>query len=84
MNNNLFDIADITLLKVTNRPEIIMSKGQGMYLTDTQRNSYLDFIGGWAVNCLGHSPKVISQALARQSNTLVNASPAFFNLPMII
>ncbi|MFH0780424.1 MAG: aminotransferase class III-fold pyridoxal phosphate-dependent enzyme [Pseudomonadota bacterium] len=82
-NKKLLEIANTKLLKVTNRPDIIMCKGQGMYLSDTNENKYLDFIGGWAVNCLGHSPKVISNILAKQSCTLVNASPSFYNLPML-
>ena len=79
----LLEIANMKLLKVANRPEIIMCKGQGMYLYDSIGNKYLDFIGGWAVNCLGHSPKVISDILTKQSCTLVNASPSFYNLPML-
>ena len=79
----LLRIADTTLLKVTDRPEILMLKGKGLYLYDTEGNRYLDFIGGWAVNCLGHSPKVISDVLAEQSRRLVNASPSFYNLPML-
>jgi acetylornithine/N-succinyldiaminopimelate aminotransferase len=79
----LIQIADTTLLKVTDRPEIVMYKGEGLYLFDTEGNRYLDFIGGWAVNCLGHSPKVISDVLAEQSRRLINASPSFYNLPML-
>jgi len=79
----LLQIADTALLKVTDRPEIVMQKGEGLYLIDTEGNRYLDFIGGWAVNCLGHSPKVISDVLAEQSLLLINASPSFYNVPML-
>jgi len=79
----LIQIADTALLRVTNRPEIVMYKGEGLYLFDIEGNKYLDFIGGWAVNCLGHSPKVISDILAEQSRRLINASPSFYNLPML-
>lgn len=81
--NKLMEIAENRLLKVTERPPVIMERGSGMILYDTEGNRYLDFIGGWAVNCLGHSPKVLADALARQSSTLVNASPSFYNLPML-
>ncbi|MDP4088223.1 MAG: acetylornithine/succinylornithine family transaminase [Bacillota bacterium] len=67
----------------TVRPDIVMEKGRGMYLWDTEGKKYLDFVGGWAVNCLGHSPEVISKALERQAAELVNASPSFYNRPMI-
>ncbi len=79
----LLQIADTKLLKVTDRPEIVMHRGEGLYVFDTEGNQYLDFIGGWAVNCLGHSPKVITDVLAEQSRRLINASPSFYNLPML-
>lgn len=60
-----------------------MEQGKGMYLWDTTGKKYLDFIGGWAVTALGHCPDVITAALAEQSTKLVNASPAFYNVPMI-
>ncbi|MBF8270211.1 MAG: acetylornithine/succinylornithine aminotransferase [Gammaproteobacteria bacterium] len=81
--SELIKIANSRLLTVTSRPDIVMCKGQGMYLYDTEDNCYLDFIGGWAVNCLGHSPRVIADVLAEQSRTLINASPSFYNLPML-
>ncbi|MBN2403544.1 MAG: aspartate aminotransferase family protein [Spirochaetes bacterium] len=76
-------IANNNLLKVTNRPDIVMCKGKGMYLYDTDGKRYLDLVAGWGVNSLGHSPKAIAKALAKQAKTLVNASPAYYNVPMI-
>jgi acetylornithine/N-succinyldiaminopimelate aminotransferase len=80
---NLMQIANSKLLKVTNRPDIVMSKGKGLYLYDTDGNKYLDFVAGWGVNALGHSPKVIADALSKQAKALMNASPAYYNVPMI-
>jgi acetylornithine/N-succinyldiaminopimelate aminotransferase len=77
------NIANQALLFVTSRPPVVMASGQGMYLLDTEGKRYLDFVGGWAVTCLGHSPEVIHRTLALQSQLLVNASPAFLNKPMI-
>lgn len=71
------------ILDINEFPDIIMEKGEGMYLWDTEENIYLDFLGGWAVTSLGHSPKVIQEALKEQSETLVNASPSFYNKPMV-
>ena len=42
------------------------SVGQGSWLTDSEGRRYLDFIQGWAVNCLGHCRRAITQALARR------------------
>lgn len=81
--DNLIAAAERSLLKTTERPEIVMQRGQGMYLYDTEGKKYLDFIGGWAVNCLGHCPPAVVQAIELQARTLINASPAFYNRPMI-
>lgn len=75
--------ANDAILFVANRPQVVMEHGEGMYIWDTNGTKYLDFIGGWAVTCLGHSPKVISDALLEQSNKLVHASPGFYNKPMV-
>jgi len=79
----LLEAAEKSVLFTAARPSIIMEKGEGMYLWDTEGRSYLDFIGGWAVNALGHSPRIIQEALAEQSAQLVNASPGFYNRPMV-
>ena len=71
------------ILFTANRPDIVMTSGQGMYITDSEGQTYLDFVGGWAVNALGHSPAVLREALAEQASKLVLSSPAYFNEPMI-
>ncbi|CAL60948.1 Acetylornithine aminotransferase (ACOAT) [Herminiimonas arsenicoxydans] len=71
------------LLYITNRPELVFTEGDGMWLTDHNGKRYLDYLQGWAVNCLGHSPKCIQDALAAQSKKLINPSPAFYNEPSI-
>lgn len=79
----LLEQAEKSILFTAVRPDVVMEKGEGMYLWDTDGKKYLDFIGGWAVNCLGHCPSVIADALNMQASLLVNASPTFFNKPMI-
>jgi acetylornithine/N-succinyldiaminopimelate aminotransferase len=66
-------------MNVAKRPPILMVEGHGSYLKDSRGREYLDFVQGWAVNCLGHSPEVVAQALARQATQLINASPSFYN-----
>jgi acetylornithine/N-succinyldiaminopimelate aminotransferase len=72
-----------SLMYITNRPEIVFVRGEGAWLYDDKGRSYLDFVQGWAVNCLGHSPVEIREALIEQSGQLINPSPAFYNAPMI-
>ncbi len=75
--------AEQSVLFTANRPNMVIERGEGMYLWDMEGKRYLDFVGGWAVASLGHSPKVLADALTRQAATLVHASPGFHNQPMI-
>jgi len=70
------------IMKIAERPPIVMVKGAGSWLWDRDGTRYLDFVQGWAVNCLGHSPRVVLDALAAQGAQLMNCSPAYYNEPM--
>src|ERR1035437_3539255 len=70
-----------TLMEITARPPLVFLRGKGSWLWDHEGKRYLDFVQGWAVNCLGHSPAVIVDALAEQSRKLITPSPAFYNEP---
>ena len=72
-----------SLMPVNQRPDLVFVRGAGAYLYDKQGRRYLDWVQGWAVNCLGHSPAVVAQALSAQANTLINPSPAFYNEPAL-
>jgi acetylornithine/N-succinyldiaminopimelate aminotransferase len=76
-------VASVTesLMWITARPELIFVEGRGSWLTDHNGKRYLDYVQGWAVNCLGHCPPQVQKALAEQSARLINPSPAFFNEP---
>lgn len=70
-------------MPIVQRPPIVFTRGEGHYIWDSDNNKYLDFIQGWAVNCLGHCPPVLAQAIAAQAQTLINCSPAYYNAPML-
>jgi acetylornithine/N-succinyldiaminopimelate aminotransferase len=69
------------LMEITSRPPLVFVRGEGSWLWDHTGKRYLDFVQGWAVNCLGHSPPAIVDALARQARRLITPSPAFYNAP---
>jgi acetylornithine/N-succinyldiaminopimelate aminotransferase len=71
------------LMNITERPPTVFVRGEGSYLWDDSGKRYLDFIQGWAVNCLGHSPPQIAEALAAQAKLLLTPSPAFYNGPSL-
>lgn len=74
-------IATDALMWITPRPDLMFVEGRGSWLTDAQGKRYLDFVQGWAVNCLGHCPPQIAAALTAQASKLINPSPAFYNEP---
>jgi acetylornithine/N-succinyldiaminopimelate aminotransferase len=61
-----------------------MVRGQGAYLWDASGTRYIDFVQGWAVNCLGHSSEVVIRALETQARTLLNPSPAYYSEPALL
>jgi acetylornithine/N-succinyldiaminopimelate aminotransferase len=77
MKIDQYDTAAV--MAVAARPELVFVEGRGSWLFDHRGKRYLDFVQGWAVNALGHSPPEIAGALARQAQRLINPSPAFFN-----
>ena len=72
-----------SVMFITKRPDIVMVEGKGSWLSDQNGKRYLDFLQGWAVNCLGHCNPGIVNALHQQAQKLINPSPAFYNEPMI-
>ena len=72
-----------SIMYITNRPDITMVAGEGSWLSDNEGKRYLDFMQGWAVNCLGHSNPGMISALEQQARKVINPSPAFYNEPMI-
>ncbi|WP_315832764.1 acetylornithine transaminase [Bradyrhizobium prioriisuperbiae] len=71
------------LMDITARPPVVFARGEGAWLWDDTGKRYLDFVQGWAVNCLGHSPPAIAEALAAQAKLLLTPSPAFYNGPSV-
>src|SRR5467141_157277 len=87
-NRREFDMTIAThpfdaLMDITARPPTVFVRGEGSFLWDDSGKRYLDFVQGWAVNCLGHSPPVVAEALAAQAKLLLTPSPAFYNAPSL-
>jgi acetylornithine/N-succinyldiaminopimelate aminotransferase len=67
------------LMPITTRPPVVMVEGTGSWLRDSEGREYLDFVQGWAVNCLGHCHPAMVEALRTQAARLINCSPAYYN-----
>jgi acetylornithine/N-succinyldiaminopimelate aminotransferase len=67
----------------TRRPPVVIERGQGCRVWDTDGREYLDLIAGIAVVSLGHSSPVVQRALAEQSAKLIHVSNLFYSIPQL-
>ena len=65
------------------RQPVVIERGQGTRVWDTDGKEYLDFTAGWAVDCLGHSAPVMVEAISKQAATLIQTSNQFYTLPQL-
>jgi acetylornithine/N-succinyldiaminopimelate aminotransferase len=70
-----------SLMEITARPPLVFVRGEGSWLYDYDGKRYLDFVQGWGVNGLGHSPQLIQRVLTEQAGKLLTPSPAYYNEP---
>ncbi len=70
------------IMNFIKRIPVTFVKGRGLRLWDENGKEYLDFVGGWAADSLGHCHPVLAQALSEQSKTLIHVSNAYYNLPL--
>lgn len=70
-------------LRTVNRTPVTLVRGQGVWVWDDQGRQYLDLVGGWAVNSLGHCPPSVVEALAKQAKTLIQTSNQFYTIPQL-
>jgi acetylornithine/N-succinyldiaminopimelate aminotransferase len=70
-------------MQVVVRVPVTLVKGKGARVWDDKGKEYLDFVGGWAVNSLGHCHPVVADAVAEQAHTLIQTSNQFYNIPQL-
>ena len=75
--------AEQSLLHTYNRYQIIIEKGKGVYLYDTDGIKYLDFVSGIAVFALGYGNKDYNDALKSQIDKVIHTSNYYYNMPAI-
>ena len=68
-------------LPVFNRYKIVLDHGEGAEVWDINGKKYLDFLGGIAVNVLGHNNKVLVQAVTEQAGKLIHCSNLYYTQP---
>ena len=61
------------------RGDVVMARGEGCWLWDTNGRRYLDLTAAQGVAMLGHCHPRLSQALADQAHTLISCPSFFYN-----
>ncbi|MDE6314562.1 MAG: aspartate aminotransferase family protein [Lachnospiraceae bacterium] len=80
-SKHYIDICEENILHTYNRYQIVLEKGNGVYLYDAEGKEYLDFGAGIAVFALGYNYKEYNDALKNQIDKLIHTSNLFYNIP---
>lgn len=75
--------AERDLLHTYNRYQIVLDRGEGVYLYDTDGKKYLDFCAGIAVFALGYGNREYNDALKDQIDKVIHTSNYYYNVPAI-
>jgi acetylornithine aminotransferase/acetylornithine/N-succinyldiaminopimelate aminotransferase len=62
------------LMNTYQRPPVVFTRGQGCYLYDSRGKKYLDFVGGLAVNALGHAHPRLVRVVQREAARMIHLS----------
>src|SRR6266852_274423 len=71
--------AEQFLLPAYKRQPVVMSHGRGAYVFDAAGKKYLDFLGGIAVNALGHAHPRIVKVIRREAARAIHLSNLYHN-----
>lgn len=82
MENKYIQSAEEALLHTYNRFQIVLEKGEGVYLYDINEKKYLDFAAGIAVCSLGYGHPKYVEALKNQIDLLTHTSNLFYSIPV--
>lgn len=72
-----------SMMRTIATPPLMLVRGQGCRVWDSEGREYLDFLAGIAVNSLGHAHPVLVDAVSRQIATLAHVSNYFATPPQI-
>jgi acetylornithine aminotransferase/acetylornithine/N-succinyldiaminopimelate aminotransferase len=68
-----------SLMNTYRRPPVLFTHGRGCRLYDSQGREYLDFLGGIAVNALGHAHPRLVRVIRREAGRAIHLSNLFQN-----
>lgn len=82
MMKEYIEQAEQALIHTYNRYQIVLDRGEGVYLYDIDGKKYLDFTSGIAVFALGYGNQQYNDALKAQIDKVLHVSNYFYTVPM--
>lgn len=77
--NQYVETTENSLVHTYNRFPVVLDRGEGVYLYDTDGKKYLDFGAGIAVSGLGYGNPEFNGALKDQIDQLIHSSNLYYN-----
>ena len=74
---------DAVMMNCYGTPPLALASGDGALVTDVDGKTYIDLLGGIAVNVLGQRHPAVTEAATRQLNTLGHTSNLYAHEPGI-
>ena len=78
MENNIINNTDNYILNTYKRQDLVIDKGNSVYLYDINGKKYLDFVSGIGVNSLGYQNKKYNEAIVNQLNKFNHCSNLYY------
>lgn len=80
-SNECIELAESNILHTYNRYQMVIDRGDGVYLYDINGKKYLDFQAGIAVFAFGYGNKYYNDALKAQIDKVIHTSNLYYNEP---
>jgi predicted acetylornithine/succinylornithine family transaminase len=79
IERDIIKLSEQLLTPTYSRYPIVLRKGRGVRVWDIKNKEYIDFLGGIAVNVLGHCPRKVVLAIQKQVQRLMHVSNLYYN-----
>lgn len=82
-NQDILAMGQQYVMNTYGRLPMALVKGEGPWVWDAEGRKYLDFVGGLAVNSLGHAHPKVAEAICQQAKTMLHCSNIYWIEPQV-
>lgn len=81
-SEKIIEKTEKSIVHTYSRHNVVIEKGDGVYLFDAEGKKYLDFCSGIGVYALGYNNKYFNESLKNQVDKILHTSNLFYNVPL--